>query len=756
MSAELSSSLHRHYIYKDSRQIPFIQIRYLGHGGQGAVDMVERTSSPESETYARKQFSFSKRPTDAEPASILQEIDIAKGLRHKHIVRLIETYQCNNVYAIIMDPVAEGDLGLYLSNLDDTSNNEDHGRRGQLSQWIKCLANAVAYLHAQNIHHRDIKPQNILTMKGNILLTDFGISKEFEEKTVSGETNTRGTPTYRAPELDEGRRPGRRADIFSLGAVFLEMLTVYSGPGQLKKFRENREGKYCGHIDKVFEWMDILSNATRDVPWYPTMLFLCRNMLQMKWESRPYSNALTTCWKYQPFSVLPPTSCRCSAPSADPEHHGFRGIDEAFQSAIESDHRLAANLLIEKGADVNAALLFSTLNGHEVAVKLLLKCEGVNLSFKDKDGRTPLSFAAENGNEAVVRLLVKNRADVAAKDNNGWTALHWAAAKGHEAVAQLLIKNGTDVASALTIDNASPVEPSYDTAVLLQPQLISTELPSTVAVAAQGDSSNFASLEDRGFGDPEEQLNKILKYQSTGQEFQLHATYLMVLTQMLMKRTDSGLISRSAEEKVAIVKEFCEVVGTIVILAEPLPIGSLSQLLQIPEQTIGHRLSMLCSLLNIPSDSTTPIKLFHLSFRDFLVSPKNQETNLFWVDEEKAHKRLAIKCLNLLSERNYLKKDICGLQMPGKRREEIKQKTIFKCLPSEVQYACLYWIYHLKGSKYKVRDGDKIHQFLERYLLQWLEALSLIGRISESIGLINKLQSLTDVSYSVIYILAST
>ena len=51
-----------------------------------------------------------------------------------------------------------------------------------------------------------------------------------------------------------------------------------------------------------------------------------------------------------------------------------------------------------------------------------------------------------------------------------------------------------NTASALTTDDASPVEPSDNTAVLLQPQLTSTELPSTVAVAAQGDSSNHASV----------------------------------------------------------------------------------------------------------------------------------------------------------------------------------------------------------------------------------------------------------------------
>ena len=52
-----------------------------------------------------------------------------------------------------------------------------------------------------------------------------------------------------------------------------------------------------------------------------------------------------------------------------------------------------------------------------------------------------------------------------------------------------------------------------------------------------------------------------------------------------------------------------------------------------------------------------------------------------------------------------------------------------------------------KRSKRKVQDGDEVHRFLERYLLQWLEALSFIGRILESIGLIDGLQSLTDVSY---------
>ena len=253
-------------------------------------------------------------------------------------------------------------------------------------------------------------------------------------------------------------------------------------------------------------------------------------------------------------------------------------------------------------------------------------------------------------------------------------------------------------------------------------------------------------IADRGLGDPDEQLNKILEYQAIGQDFQLHATYLPVLNRMLFKRTDSGLESRSDEDKAVIVKEFCDIVGPIVILADPLSINSLSQLLGISNRTISRRLSMLHSVLNIPSELNIAVELFHLSFRDFLVDPNNWKTNPFWVHEESIHENLATKCLNLLSERSHLKKDICGLQMPGRRRTDVDEQTILARLPSEVQYACRYWIYHLKGSKRKVRDGDDVHQFLARYLLHWLEALSLIGRVSESIGMIDELQSMTDVS----------
>jgi ankyrin repeat protein len=72
-------------------------------------------------------------------------------------------------------------------------------------------------------------------------------------------------------------------------------------------------------------------------------------------------------------------------------------------------------------------------------VKLLLE-KGADLEAKDEFGRTPLSWAAEEGHEGVVKLLLEKGADLEAKDEFGQTPLSRAAESGHEAVVKLLEK----------------------------------------------------------------------------------------------------------------------------------------------------------------------------------------------------------------------------------------------------------------------------------------------------------------------------
>jgi hypothetical protein len=252
----------------------------------------------------------------------------------------------------------------------------------------------------------------------------------------------------------------------------------------------------------------------------------------------------------------------------------------------------------------------------------------------------------------------------------------------------------------------------------------------------------FAKTISRFLGDwkggrhPDKKLNDILKYQTRSQTSKLDATYAPVLDQLLID------LSGPAQENRA--RQFREIVGPIIILANPLSTISLSRLLEIDKLDVDSELDLLHSVLDIPSNPGMPIKLLHLSFRDFLVDPKKCDNNPFWVSEIKTHEKLMTKCLDLLLK--HLKKDICRLQIPGKTRASLDKQTILNCLPSEVQYACLYWVYHLKESEGVIRDGDQIEYFLERHFLHWLEALSLIGRLSESIGMIDNLLAVVDVS----------
>ena len=109
-----------------------------------------------------------------------------------------------------------------------------------------------------------------------------------------------------------------------------------------------------------------------------------------------------------------------------------------------------------------------TMGAHLVAyfglreVMIALLKNGHDPNFKDTNGQTPLSWAAENGHEAVVKLLLEKGAELESKDSkdasNGWTPLSWAAYNGHEAVAKLLLKKGAELESKDTYTSHGRME----------------------------------------------------------------------------------------------------------------------------------------------------------------------------------------------------------------------------------------------------------------------------------------------------------
>jgi hypothetical protein len=235
---------------------------------------------------------------------------------------------------------------------------------------------------------------------------------------------------------------------------------------------------------------------------------------------------------------------------------------------------------------------------------------------------------------------------------------------------------------------------------------------------------------------PDDQLTKVLRYQTRSQQSKLDATYRPVLDPLI-----EGL---DKLEKVEILHQFQIIVGSIVILAQPLSVRSLAKILNIPQRSIENHLDGLHSVLSVPKESHALVRLLHLSFRDFLLDPNKKDDNPFWVNETKTHAMMASNCLQLM--RKCLREDICDLRDPGTLQSSIDPNRVNQHIPDDLQYACANWVLHLQLSKSTIGDDDDIHTFLKIHFLHWVEALSLMGRVRGAIQMMKTLKGLLAVS----------
>jgi hypothetical protein len=238
---------------------------------------------------------------------------------------------------------------------------------------------------------------------------------------------------------------------------------------------------------------------------------------------------------------------------------------------------------------------------------------------------------------------------------------------------------------------------------------------------------------------PRKNLSKVLEYGKSTFS-QLERTYLPVLDQLFDAQEN--------DQKDEWLLEFRDVIGSIVVLESPLSVVSLACLLQVPQEEITCRLDSLHSVLSISHNKNSPIRLLHLSFREFLIDPRKQGQSPFWVDEKNTHKKLASRCLKLMSRLNGLRQNMCNLSGPRVPWSEINKGTVAGSLSPSLQYACRYWVNHLKQSQQDIADRDTAHLFLQKHLLHWLEAMSLMRESSRCVHLLNNLQALAGVGSS--------
>lgn len=146
-----------------------------------------------------------------------REAQAAAGLTHDHIVNVYDVDHDQGYWFIVMELVEGLTLKQYIKKRGRLRNNEC------LSIALQA-ADGLAAAHKAGIVHRDIKPENlILTLEGNVKISDFGIAR-----VQSGETMTVdvcGSVSYSSPEQVRGGYSDQRTDIYSLGVTMYEMCT---------------------------------------------------------------------------------------------------------------------------------------------------------------------------------------------------------------------------------------------------------------------------------------------------------------------------------------------------------------------------------------------------------------------------------------------------------------------------------------------------------------------------------------------------
>lgn len=189
----------------------------LGQGGMGAVYRVRHVHL--GHDFALKELlSPGKEAED----QFLQEARLLAGLSHPNLPRVIDYFSAKGQNYLVMDYVPGDDLQAMLDAKGVPFTEHE------VRPWLHQLLDALAYVHARHVTHRDVKPANLkLTPEGKLVLVDFGIAKGGAPGPARTGYHARSayTPYLAAPEQVMGQGTGPRTDLFAVGATFAYLLT---------------------------------------------------------------------------------------------------------------------------------------------------------------------------------------------------------------------------------------------------------------------------------------------------------------------------------------------------------------------------------------------------------------------------------------------------------------------------------------------------------------------------------------------------
>lgn len=232
-------------------------LELLGKGGMGAVYRARQPSLDRFVALKILSPEFASDPGFAE--RFAREARALARLNHPGIVTVHDSGQAGGFYYLVMEFVDGMNLRQLLS-------------RGRISPRealaiVPQICDALQYAHDEGIVHRDIKPENILVdRKGRVKIADFGLAKiigrDTKDRVLTHAADVMGTPHYMAPEqVEHPTNVDHRADIYSLGVVFYEMLT-----GELPLGRFKPPSKIPGRVNVDVRLDEVVLRALEKEP----------------------------------------------------------------------------------------------------------------------------------------------------------------------------------------------------------------------------------------------------------------------------------------------------------------------------------------------------------------------------------------------------------------------------------------------------------------------------------------------------------
>ena len=209
-NAEVIARLQNICTHEDPTK-KFRNLVKIGQGASGGVYTAFEVGT--NALVAIKQMNLEQQP---KKDLIINEILVMKDSKHKNVVNFIDSFLVKGDLWVVMEYMEGGSLtDVVTFNMMS---------EGQIAAVCRETLHGLQFLHSKGVIHRDIKSDNILlSMEGNIKLTDFGFCAQINESHMKRTTMV-GTPYWMAPEVVTRKEYGRKIDIWSLGIMAIEMI----------------------------------------------------------------------------------------------------------------------------------------------------------------------------------------------------------------------------------------------------------------------------------------------------------------------------------------------------------------------------------------------------------------------------------------------------------------------------------------------------------------------------------------------------